>query len=399
MPTSHFGGANRADYPAASYHVGAQTPSDRTRPGALAPGVWNAANFNAARAAVVGLAFAALVGQEPKWTPVPGSGYMSRMKRVQDIAWPVIGMTAVAVSAWLLLKELHGLSFASLKEAFASISATRWLLAIGATSLAYAALAWYDRIALLHLGRHIDWRFVGLASFTTYAIAHNIGASVLSGAVIRYRAYSTKGLSVGEIGVLVAFCSFTFALGVMTVGGVLLLFNPELVGRFEGAPEWVGRAAGAALIAAPCLYAAGSLLHFPPLRLGGLGVVYPRPPVAVRQLLAGPLELVGGAGIIYFALPEAANPGFIAVLGVFLAAFSLALVSHAPGGLGVLEIAFLEGMPDAPQANVVAALLVFRLLYLILPFIFALGVVLVFERSLWRAPAALGGTHVVEDHD
>ena len=167
------------------------------------------------------------------------------MKRIQDIAWPVIGLSAVAVSSWLLFKELRGLSFASLREAIASISLGRWLLAIGSTSLAYSALAWYDRIALLHLGRKIGWLFVALTSFTTYAIAHNIGASVLSGAVIRYRAYSTKGLSVAEIGLLVAFCSFTFALGAVTLGGLLLLFRPDLVERFDDAPDWVGTTAGA----------------------------------------------------------------------------------------------------------------------------------------------------------
>src|SRR5215467_5862657 len=134
------------------------------------------------------------------------------MKRVQDVAWPVIGLSAVAVSSWLLFKDLRGLSLASLENAFASISSVRWLLAIGSTSFAYAALAWYDQIALLHLGRRISWRFVSTASFTAYALADNLGASVFSGAVVRYRAYSTKGLSVGEIGVLVAFCSFTFAL-------------------------------------------------------------------------------------------------------------------------------------------------------------------------------------------
>jgi glycosyltransferase 2 family protein len=79
------------------------------------------------------------------------------------------------------------------------------------------------------------------------------------------------------------------------------------------------------------------------------------------------------------------------VLGVFVAAFSIALVSHAPGGLGVLEFVFLKAMPDAPQANVVAALLVFRLLYLILPLMFALLVVLGYERKRWRAPAAIRG--------
>ncbi|WP_113890829.1 lysylphosphatidylglycerol synthase transmembrane domain-containing protein [Roseiarcus fermentans] len=315
------------------------------------------------------------------------------MKRVQDIAWPVIGLGAVAVSAWLLFRELRGLSMASLAAAFGSISPLRWALAWASTALAYAALAWYDRIALLHLGRRIGWPFVALTSFVTYAIAHNVGASVLSGAVIRYRAYSTKGLAMGEVGLLVAFCSFTFGLGAVTLGGLLLLIRPDVIERFDGAPDWVGQAAGAVLIAAPTLYLLGSLLHFPAVRIAGYELTYPRPPIAVRQLLAGPLELIGAAGIIFFALP-AGNPGFVVVLAVFLASFCLALVSHAPGGLGVLEIAFLSGMPDAPQANVVAALLVFRLLYLIIPLAFSLVVVLVFERRRWRALVPLGAKTV-----
>jgi glycosyltransferase 2 family protein len=315
------------------------------------------------------------------------------MKRVHDAAWPIIGLGAVAVSSWLLFRDLRGLSFAGLKSALFSISAARWLLAIGSSSLAYAALAWYDRIALLHLRRRINWRYVAVASFTAYALGHNIGASVLSGAVVRYRAYSEKGLSVGEIGVLVAFCSFTFALGASMVGGFCLLRCPGLAHRFANAPLWLGQAVAAALVAAPSLYVVGSLLHFPPLKIGAYDLVYPRPPVAARQLLAGPLELVGASGIIYFALPAAANPGFAVVLGVFVASFSIALVSHAPGGLGVLEFAFLQAMPDAPQANVMAALLVFRLLYLILPLMFALIVVSDYERKRWRVPAATGGSN------
>jgi glycosyltransferase 2 family protein len=321
------------------------------------------------------------------------------MRRVHDIAWPTVGLGAVAVSSWLLFRELHGLSYASLRDAFGSISLGRWAMACASTALAYAALAWYDRIALLHLGRKIGWLFVALTSFVTYAIAHNIGASVLSGAVIRYRAYSTRGLSMAEVGLLVAFCSFTFALGAATLGGLLLLFRPDLIERFDGAPDWLGRAAGVILITGPWLYALGSLLHFPPIKAGGFELTYPRPPIAVRQLLAGPLELIGAAGIIFFALPTG-NPGFVAVLGVFLASFCLALVSHAPGGLGVLEITFLGGVPEAPQANVVAALLVFRLLYLILPLLFSLAVVLVFERHRWRTLVPLGAkrAHAGDDH-
>jgi uncharacterized membrane protein YbhN (UPF0104 family) len=113
-------------------------------------------------------------------------------------------------------------------------------------------------------------------------------------------------------------------------------------------------------------------------------LAYPKPGIALRQLVAGPVELLGAAGIIYFALPAATNPGFVVVLGVFLASFSAALVSHAPGGLGVLELVFVNAMPEVPQAHVIAALLVFRLLYFILPLVVGIVAVALFERSRFR---------------
>jgi uncharacterized membrane protein YbhN (UPF0104 family) len=91
--------------------------------------------------------------------------------------------------------------------------------------------------------------------------------------------------------------------------------------------------------------------------------------------------LIGAAGIIYFALPEAGNPGFPIILAIFLVSFSAALISHAPGGLGVLELVFVTGLPDMNPADVIAALLVFRLFYLIIPLIAALFVILFFERA------------------
>ena len=47
----------------------------------------------------------------------------------------------------------------------------------------------------------------------------------------------------------------------------------------------------------------------------------------------------------------------------------------------MLELAFIKAVPDVPQANLVAALLVFRLLYLVLPLLFSLVVVVLFERE------------------
>jgi glycosyltransferase 2 family protein len=302
------------------------------------------------------------------------------MKHLSDIIWGIVGLVALCVAVWLLYRELHGLSLADVEASLAAIGPTRFVFVAGSTLIAYVALAFYDYIALAHMGRRLRWRFVALVSFVTYALAHNIGATVFSGGLIRYRAYSTKGLSAAQVAGLVAFCSLTYTLSMCTVGGFALTFRPDLATRLGPFEPWMGQAAGAGLLALFALYVVGSLRHFPPMKLGKFSLLYPRPGIAARQLLAGPIEILGAAGIIYFALPAASNPGFIVIVGIFVAAFSVALLSHAPGGVGVLEFSFLKALSDVPRADVVAALLVFRLFYLLAPFIFAIIVAGIFER-------------------
>ncbi|KKX34363.1 lysylphosphatidylglycerol synthase domain-containing protein [Rhizobium sp. LC145] len=300
--------------------------------------------------------------------------------------WPVVGAVTIAVSAWLLYKELRGLSLEELGESLAAISTRNWILCGVSTLLAYAALAGYDRIALMHLGRKVNWLFITICSFTTYALSHNVGASVVSGGVVRYRAYSSRGLTPAEIGILIALCSFTFVLGTVLLAGIVLILKPHITERFgDLLPVTASSATGYVVLALVALYVAGSFLKMRALTIGPFKIVYPSPRVVLPQLIIAPLELIGAAGIIYFALPEAGNPGFVVVLGIFLLSFSAALISHVPGGLGVLELVFVMGLPDMDPADVIAALLVFRLFYLLIPFAIALVVILFFERSQFRA--------------
>jgi uncharacterized membrane protein YbhN (UPF0104 family) len=317
---------------------------------------------------------------------------MDFIKRNLDYIWPAVGLGAVVVSFWLLYREFQGQQIGpQLVAAFRAISPHHYLLAILATLLAYVALAVYDRIALLHLGvKGISWRFVATCSFTTYALSHNIGASVVSGAMVRYRGYSSKGLTTGQIAVLVALCSLTFLLGEVLVGGAGLLLKPHALARIGAMmPEFLrpwlanphhARWIGAGLVGLILVYVAGSALRMPSLTIRGTRIEYPRLPIVLAQMLAAPAELIGAAGIIYFALPATGNPGFIVVLLVFIFSFSAALASNAPGGLGVLELVFLKAMPGAPQDGVLAALLLFRLLYLLIPLGLAIFVVIGFEK-------------------
>lgn len=302
--------------------------------------------------------------------------------KLRRFFWPIVGSAAVIFSIWLLYHELRGVSLEEMKASFERISLQSWLLAILSTFVAYGALAGYDNIALKYLNKKVPWLFITIGSFTTYAISHNVGASVLSGAVVRYRAYGSKGLTMAEVGALVAFCSFTFAIGVLFLTGLVLVIEPEITDRFvDILPTDFSLGTGYLLLALIGLYVAGSLVKLPPLSIRGFQLSYPSPSIVARQLVIGPIEIIGAAGIVYFALPEAGNPGYLVILGIFLISFSVALLSHAPGGLGVLELVFVHALSEMDPADVIAALVVFRLLYLIIPFVIAIVVILAFEHS------------------
>ena len=286
--------------------------------------------------------------------------------------WSDIKVIAVAIFRYVL--EIPFVS-----HIFAGLSALA----------AYSALAWYDRIALMHLDRlkGISWPYVAVCSFVTYALGHNLGASVLSGGLVRLRAYCAKGLKATEVAALVAMCSFTFLFGTLLLLGAVLLFEPKLVLSLANLiprmvlPIWVIQLAGAFLLLLCTLYVLGSWRTFKPFRVGTLDIVYPRLGIVGRQLVAAPMEIMAAAGIIYFVLPEASNPGYFVVLGAFVLSFSAALVSQAPGGLGVMEAVFLAIIDTVAPTNVIAALLIWRLLYLMLPLALSIPVILAFEHS------------------
>lgn len=286
--------------------------------------------------------------------------------------WSDVKVIAVAIFNYVL--EVPFLS-----HVFAGLSAIA----------AYLALAWYDRIALMHLDRlkGISWPYVAVCSFVTYALGHNLGASVLSGGLVRLRAYCAKGLKATEVAALVAMCSFTFLFGTLLLLGAVLLFEPTLVLSLANLipwmvlPVWIIQTSGVFLLLLCALYVLGSWRTFKPFRLGTLDIVYPRLGIVGRQLIAAPMEIMAAAGIIYFVLPEASNPGYFVVLGAFVLSFSAALVSQAPGGLGVMEAVFLAIVDTVAPTNVIAALLIWRLLYLLLPLALSIPVILAFEHS------------------
>jgi hypothetical protein len=322
----------------------------------------------------------------PVPTEPPAAAAPSLLARVRHFAWPVLGLAAAMLCLFLLWRELRHVSLTDVWVAMRQIPPLHLLGALGGAIVAYGSLAAYDRIALLYLGRKLPWPFIAVTSFVAYALSHNLGVAILSGAVVRYRAYTSRGLNGAEVAVLVLFCAFTFGLGLWILGGFVLATEPALALRFMPlSPRWA-EVIGIAMLGGVALFAVGSFYGFPPVKVRGLTLTYPRPPIMLRQMIVGPIELIGAASILYFSLPTVGNPGFFLILGVFVVSFGAAIFTHAPGGLGVLELLVVTALPGIPKADVLAALIIFRLFYLVIPLAISLVTVLVFERAQLSKP-------------
>ena len=162
------------------------------------------------------------------------------------IGWSRLGvalsLTIIIVAVVVLYRILRDIDPDSLIDA---IEATDWrtLIIAGAFVVAgYLTLTFYDLFALRTIGRtEIPYRIAALAGFTSYAIGHNVGASVFSGGAVRYRIYSAWGLSVIEVTKICFIAGLTFWLGNATVLGLGVLYSPQAARAIDQLPLWSNR--------------------------------------------------------------------------------------------------------------------------------------------------------------
>jgi uncharacterized membrane protein YbhN (UPF0104 family) len=288
-----------------------------------------------------------------------------KRKRTGPRRWmPFVAIGIVALAAFLLYRTL---SRYSAEEVIASVTAIPvWRLAsAGAFAAAsYACLTGFDWLALRYVRRPLPYWKTALASFVSLSLGHNIGFAALSSGAIRYRFYSRWGLSVGEVAKVILFCGVTVGLGLMILGGVALLARAGLAQDITG----LGRAAviglGVLCFVLPGGYVALAAWARHPITVRGVKFEMPPVRLALAQLVVGPLNFACVAACLHQALAAAGEVPYLGVASVYVIANVTSLISHVPGGLGVIESVVLFLLP---AVNPIGALIVFRFVYFLVP--------------------------------
>ena len=292
---------------------------------------------------------------------------------------PLLGLVIFVLCAWAFYQELRRYSLQEVQRSIAAIPTPNMLGAIALVLCSYIVLTGYDTLAVRFARCRLSYRRTALAAGLTYAISRSAGVSALSGSAIRYRFYRRWGLPNLAIAQIIAFCTLSFWVGLFAVGGMVLTLRPPLLpaGLSTVLPANLPQTAGLLGIAATLAYFLWSALSSKGLTLGRW--VVPRLPLslAVAQLGLTALDWALAAAILHRLLPGAP---YILVFSALLLAQVAGVFSSVPGGLGVFEtVVLLTLSPPLPKDQLLAALLVYRAIYFLLPLALALITLLLYE--------------------
>jgi uncharacterized membrane protein YbhN (UPF0104 family) len=285
----------------------------------------------------------------------------------------LLGIILFCGAVYVVQKEVRHLKWNDIREALTTIPPWSLFLSFVWTVLSYYILTFYDRLGTIYAGSKVSYGRICFASFCAYTLSHNLGLAAVSGAAVRFRLYSQWGLTALQIGKIVAFCSFTFGLGGLVLGGGVMFILPGERVPFFGPylPQATLWALGATMWAIVLGYVSLSRI-VRPFRLFGHMIELPGWRMAILQVFLATVDVAVTATIFHALLPTNNELDWVVFLGVYLAAYTGGLAANLPGGIGVFDTAMLIGLePYVEVPNIIAAIVVFRLYYYVIPLLFA----------------------------
>ncbi|WP_022720032.1 lysylphosphatidylglycerol synthase domain-containing protein [Rhodopseudomonas sp. B29] len=315
-----------------------------------------------------------------------------REKQILHKLAVAISIAVIATACYVLVHILRGIDTEEVLDAMRQIEPKSVALAGLFVAAGYFTLTFYDWFAVRAIGRdNVPYRVNALAAFTSYSVGHNVGASVFTGGAVRYRIYSAYGLDAIDVAKICFLAGLTFWLGNAAVLGLGVAYHPEAASSIDQLPPWLNRALAVAILAGLVFYVIWVSAKPRFVGRGSWTVQLPGGRLTLLQIAIGIVDLGFCALAMYVLVPDEPNLGFVVVAVIFVSATLLGFASHSPGGLGVFDAAMLVGLWQMDKEELLAGMLLFRLLYYYAPFILSVLVLAGRELLLGARLKRVGG--------
>jgi uncharacterized membrane protein YbhN (UPF0104 family) len=305
----------------------------------------------------------------PSSSPTPSQVQPSRVVSRLGESAKVTAILAIMLFAfWMVKKKLAtgGVTYEKVVESIGSLPWYHFAIALALTVLNYIVLTGYDWIAVRHLRKKL-------------AIS-----KIMAGAVVGYACGNVLG----------------WLLGGNAVRGLFLLAGIAFVALPIHLPEDImemlvlkPKTWGYLFLSCVTGYLLSCILIRRPIRFREFEVSLPPFKLSVMQLVVSAGDFLLATTVLYSLMPpEVIGPdkiNFSTVLIAYLSAQIAAVVSHVPGGFGILESILLSFLPSEANTEVFTAVILFRAIYYFLPFLVAGLIFLYNEIRVGKRPAEM----------
>jgi phosphatidylglycerol lysyltransferase len=288
------------------------------------------------------------------------------MKKILHNITPWLSVILFGIAAVIIHHKLRQYHYRDIAAELVKLPLHHILPAIALTFLDYFILTGYDTLALFYIGHRLPYRKIAVASFIGYVFSHN--ATILGSSAARYRIYSGLGLSAGQVARLILFCSITFWLGFLALGGFTFVLHPQAIEHGTHMPFKTTWPIGAIFLVLLAAYLIVTMLRKKPVTIRDWDLVIPSPGLSLSQIALASIDWAVAGGVLYALLSNSIEMDYPEFLEIFLLAQFTGIVSSVPGGLGVFEGVMLVLLSEAaPASSLIGSLLLYRFIYYLLP--------------------------------
>ncbi|MEO8035874.1 MAG: lysylphosphatidylglycerol synthase domain-containing protein, partial [Acidobacteriota bacterium] len=293
---------------------------------------------------------------------------MDRLRRLLPFLKPLIILALFAAALHILQGTIAHYRYHDVVQYLGRLPKSQILIAILLTMAGYLVMTGYDTLAFVYIAHPLPYRKIALASFIGYAFNNNMGMSGLVGGSLRYRMYNAWRLTAVEIARVIAFCTVSFWLGFVLLGGFVFITYPPLIPPTVHVQFASIRLLGLVLVIPAIAYMFWIVIRREPIKIGHWEFELPTPLLFVGQVLVSSIDWIIAASVLYLLLPDSLPLTFTNFLGIFLLAQIAGVFSNIPGGLGVFEaITLLFLAPFFSAGQILGALVAFRVVYYLVP--------------------------------
>ncbi len=293
-------------------------------------------------------------------------------KKIRRFAPIILSLSLFILAVWAISQEFKHYTFAQLLASLDHITTRAKLEAIFWMALGYLSMTGYDRLGFYYINHPLALGTIIRTAFISYAFGNTIGLTLFSGTAIRYRFYTPAGVGVVDIAKVITFTHLSFWLGMLGIGGLSFLLDPQRIPQLLKLPFLTTKPLGIIFLLLVTGYFFLTITYKKPIRIGQENIYLPSWTLSLALILVTFIDWILAARVLYLLLPGSYNTSFLGFFGLYVFAMTAGVLSNVPGGIGVFEFIMLRLRPEyVSNAELLGSLIAYRAIYYFLPLIVA----------------------------